>query len=138
MLWIKRVAQAVAEAQARSTAATIAVVDRVGNVLGVVVTSLVLLPWLGLRDGFHFNLALNLIAGSALLLVAGEVAARRRVVVSAVASVIVVFYLLVGTDWSDAVNLARNHLRLRAGPAASLDVGARARHPARRLLPSVP
>ncbi len=37
-----------------------------GNLLGVVATSLVLLPWLGLRDGFHFNIALNFIAGAAL------------------------------------------------------------------------
>jgi len=101
-----------------------------GNLLGVVATSLVLLPWLGLRDSFHFNIALNFIAGAVLLLVAGEAGVLRRVSVGAAASVVVVVYLLVGTSWSDAVNLARNHLRLRAGPAASLDVGARARHPA--------
>jgi len=104
--------------------------NTVGNVLGVVGTSLVLLPWLGLRDSLHFNLTLNFIAGSALLLVAQEAGARRRVVAATVASVVVAGYLLVGTGWSDAVNLARDHLRLRTGPDASLDAGARARHPA--------
>ena len=44
-----------------------------GNVLGTVATSLVLLPVLGLLGAFHFNFALNLIAGVAILLVAAEV-----------------------------------------------------------------
>ncbi len=104
--------------------------NTVGNVLGVVVTSLVLLPWLGLLGAFHFNLALNFTAGLALLLVAGEVRVGRRVVAGAAASTAVVVYLAVGTGWSNAVNLARNHLRLRSGPDPSLAMRARARHPA--------
>jgi len=100
-----------------------------GNLLGVVATSLVLLPWLGLRDGFHFNIALNFIAGAALLLVAGEAGVLRRVLVGTSASLVVGVYLAVGSGWSEAINLSKNHLRLRIGPAADLDAEARARHP---------
>ncbi len=103
--------------------------NTVGNVLGAVVTSLLLLPWLGLLGGFHFNLALNFIAGLALLLVTAEVRIERRVLAGAAASIAVVLYLAVGTGWSDSINFARNHLRLRSGPDPSLDTRARARHP---------
>ena len=100
-----------------------------GNLLGVVATSLVLLPWLGLRDGFHFNIALNFIAGAALLLVAGEAGVLRRVLVGSSASLVVGVYLAVGSGWSEAINLSKNHLRLRTAPAADLGAEARARHP---------
>ncbi|MGA1794220.1 MAG: fused MFS/spermidine synthase [bacterium] len=104
--------------------------NTVGNVLGVVVTSLMLLPWLGLLGGFHVNLALNFIAGFALLLVAREVRGGLRVATAAAASVAVVLYLTMGAGWSDSINFASNHLRLRSGPDASLDMQAQALHPA--------
>ena len=43
---------------------------------------------------------------------------------------VVVVYLGFGGGWLDSVNYARNHLRLRAGPDASLDEQSRALHPA--------
>jgi spermidine synthase/MFS family permease len=104
--------------------------NTLGNVLGVAVTSLVLLPHLGLLDGFHFNLALNLTAGMILLLVAGNVKLMPRIVAGAVVGLAVVIYLTVGTGWPDSINFARNHLRLRSGPSPSLSAGARFRHPA--------
>lgn len=104
--------------------------NTLGNVLGVVVTSLVLLPGLGLLGSFHANLALNFSAGLALLLVAREGFVGRRVAVGVAAGVVVIFYLATGTGWLDSINLARNHLRLRSGPKTSLGQKARARHPA--------
>ena len=104
--------------------------NTVGNVLGVVLTSLVLLPQLGLLGSFHVNLALNFSAGLGLLLVAGELKLGRRMADGAAASLAVVVYLAVGTGWLEPINFGRNHLRLRSGPSASLDAGALARHPA--------
>ncbi len=104
--------------------------NTVGNVLGVAVTSLVLLPQLGLLGGFHVNLAFNFSAGLVLLLVAGKVKLMRRVVAGAAASLAVMAYLTVGTGWLESINFAKNHLRLRSGPAPSLDAEARLRHPA--------
>ncbi|MFT6519512.1 MAG: spermidine synthase [Candidatus Azotimanducaceae bacterium] len=104
--------------------------NTMGNVLGVAITSLVLLPKLGLRDSFHFNLVLNFIAGGALLFVAVEAPITRRILTGATACLVVSTYLLVGTGWSEGINLARNHLRLRTGPTESMDAATIARHPA--------
>ena len=104
--------------------------NTVGNLLGVAVISLVLLPQLGLLGGFHVNLALNFSAGLALLLVAGEVKLGRRIAAGTAASLAVCVYLAVGTGWLESINFGRNHLRLRSGPSSSLDAGTRVRHPA--------
>ena len=104
--------------------------NTVGNVLGVAVTSLVLLPQLGLLGGFHFNLGLNLSAGVALLLVVGKVKPMPRVLAVGAAGLTVILYLALGTGWPDSINFARNHLRLRSGPSPSLGAGDRFRHPA--------
>jgi spermidine synthase len=104
--------------------------NTVGNVLGVAVTSLVLLPGLGLLGGFHFNLTLNFIAGLALLLVAAEQGVWHRVGAGAMASLVLAVYLSIGTGWPESVNFARNHLRLRTGPDPSLNEQSRALHPA--------
>ncbi len=101
-----------------------------GTVLGAVLTSLVLLPGLGLLGAFHVNFMLNFAAGLALLLVAGEVALRRRMLASAAALGAVAVYLVAGGGWLDSVNLAHDHLRLISGPAAEDNAAVRARHPA--------
>ena len=103
--------------------------NTIGNVLGVLVTGLVLLPSIGLLGGFHVNLGLNFAAGFLLLLVASEVRLEVRGAVGAVAILVVAVYASLGTGWTEPVNLARNHLRLRSGPDASLDSDARAQHP---------
>lgn len=100
-----------------------------GNLLGVVITSLVLLPVLGLRDGFHFNIALNLVAGAAVLLAASEARLARRVLAGGFAGLVGCVYLAVGSDWSESINLSKNHLRLRSGPDPSLNAAARAQYP---------
>lgn len=104
--------------------------NTLGNVLGVVVTTLVLLPGLGLLGSFHFNLTLNFSAGLALLLVAGNTPASHRVLASAGALAVAAIYLTTAGGWLDPVNLGRNHLRLRSGPDPSLNVAARDRHAA--------
>ena len=104
--------------------------NTVGNVLGVAITSLVLLPRLGLGQSFHFNLTLNFIAGSALLFVAAEAKITRRILVGATTGLVIGTYLFAGTDWADGINLARNHLRLRTGPAEAMTSADIARHPA--------
>jgi spermidine synthase len=103
--------------------------NTVGNVLGVVGTSLVLVPWLGLLGAFHFNLALNLAAGVALLVVAGEVALGRRFAAAATAAVVSAAYLAAGTGWSDSISRARGHLRIRSRPESSLSPLLRSLHP---------
>ncbi|MCZ6682888.1 MAG: hypothetical protein O7B26_06865, partial [Planctomycetota bacterium] len=87
-----------------------------GNVLGTVATSLVLLPVLGLLGAFHFNFALNLIAGVAILLVAAEVKVGRRLAAGVAAAIVCVVYIAAGTGWLQPLRLARNHLRLNDRP----------------------
>ena len=103
--------------------------NTIGNVLGVLVTGLVLLPSIGLLGGFHVSLGLNFAAGALLLLVASEARLELRGAVGAAASLVVVIYASLGTGWTEPINFARNHLRLRSGPDASLDASARAQHP---------
>ena len=88
-----------------------------------------LLPWLRVRDGLHVNIELNCVAGAALLLVAGEAGVLRRVLVGSSASLVVGVYLAVGSGWSEAINLSKNHLRLRTGPPPAIGAEARARYP---------
>ena len=85
---------------------------------------------MGLLGGFHFNLALNLSAGVALLLVVDRVKFTPRILAGAAAALVVILYLTAGTGWPDSINFARNHLRLRSGPSPSLSAADRFRHPA--------
>ncbi|MCZ6798191.1 MAG: hypothetical protein O7D36_09600, partial [Gammaproteobacteria bacterium] len=101
-----------------------------GNVLGAVLTSLVLLPGLGLLGAFHFNLGLNLAAGLTVLLVASEVPLRRALVVGAVTMLVATGYASAGTRWIDTINLAPNHLRMIARPNDLANAADQARHPA--------
>ena len=104
--------------------------NTVGNVLGAVITSLVLLPTLGLLNAFHFNLGLNLAAGLIVLFLASEITHARRLVAAVGMAGFVVFYLALGFNWLDPVNLAPNHLRMRSGPDTSASAADQARHPA--------
>jgi len=104
--------------------------NTIGNVLGAVLTAIVLLPSLGLLGSFHFNLALNLTAGIAVLVVAGEAPVLRRTVAVVVATVVAAAYLAMGTGWPDTLNLARDHLRLISGPHPAASAEEIAEHPA--------
>jgi spermidine synthase len=100
-----------------------------GNVVGTIATSLLLLPALGLLGAFHFNFGLNLIAGLAVLLVAGDAPVSRRLLASTAAAVLTIVYFVAGNGWLDPLILSRNHLRLRSGPDPSAGPQARALHP---------
>jgi spermidine synthase len=104
--------------------------NTVGNVLGAVLTSLVLLPGLGLLGAFHFNLGLNLAAGLTVLLVASEVPVRRGLVVGAITMLVATGYATAGTSWIDTINFAPNHLRMTPRPNDSASAADLARHPA--------
>jgi spermidine synthase len=104
--------------------------NTVGNVLGAVLTSLVLLPALGLLGAFHFNFTLNLVAGLIVLYAASETRVSRKLVASSITMLVVVAYLTTGTAWLDPINFAPNHLRLYSGPDASASTAEQASHPA--------
>jgi len=93
--------------------------NTVGNVFGAIGTSLVLLPLLGTLGSFHFNVALNLVAGIGLLLVAGEAGLVRRLAAGGIAAGATALYLAVGTGWVDSLVLARNQHRLNERPDAA-------------------
>ena len=101
-----------------------------GNLLGIVVTSLILFPLYGLPGAFHWNLAMNLLAGFALLVVAGNVAKSFRLAAGVCICLILSVYWLTGLSWPDSISLARDHLRLRTGPEPSLEAAQLAQHPA--------
>jgi len=113
--------------------------NTVGNVLGVIVTSLVLMPVLGMDGAFHVNLALNAVA-IALLLVAAADAGFVLRVTAAVATVAgIVAYSVQGflevrgervASWARTIRQSEGHLRLRKGPPADADALLLSRHPA--------
>jgi len=99
-----------------------------GNVLGVLLTALVLLPRLGLEGAFHALWAASLLAGLVLLAVAAEVPWSRRLAVAAVALAGAALYARVGTRWSETITLVPDHLLASAGPGASADAAATREH----------
>lgn len=127
----------VAQVQARRLTAVASAIgstyawNTTGNVLGVLVTQLVLIPTAGVLGAFHLNLALNVAAAALLLLAAGgEATARRRLTAVAGTVSVLGVYGVLGSDWTQSVNLARNHLRLRSGPDPGQSEATRAVHPA--------
>jgi predicted membrane-bound spermidine synthase len=102
--------------------------NTVGNVLGVLVTSLALIPGLGVLGAFHLNLALNAVAGLALLAVAAEVAPRVRIGCAAGLALVAAVYAATGADWIASVRQATGHLRLHAVDATA-DAAERAADP---------
>lgn len=113
--------------------------NTVGNVLGVILTSLVLMPLLGMDGAFHVNLALNGLA-IALLLVAAADAGRVLRFTAAIATAAgIVAYSVMGflevrgervASWARTIRQSEGHLRLRKGPPADADALLLARHPA--------
>jgi spermidine synthase len=88
--------------------------NTIGNVLGVIVTSLVLLPRVGLLGAFHVNLACTLAAALVFLLAAREARAVERLRVGIVTVALVAGYLAIGTGWIEPIVLGAGHLRMNA------------------------
>jgi len=103
--------------------------NTVGNVLGASLTTLLLLPSLGLLGAFHFNVALNVLAGLAILVVARDVAPAFRLAMGMAAALALVMYSAAGTRWTEPINFSHAHLRMTTGPPADADEKARAKHP---------
>jgi predicted membrane-bound spermidine synthase/tetratricopeptide (TPR) repeat protein len=130
----------VSQIQARSASSIGSVVgntyawNTVGNVLGVVITSLVLMPLQGALGGiegaFHVNLALNGVAILLLVVAAGEAHLVARTGLLAAAAGAVVLYASSGLAWSRVLLQSEGHLRLRKPPPPDADALMLARHPA--------
>ncbi len=104
--------------------------NTVGNVLGVLVTGQVLLNVVGMRGAFEFNLFMSLIAGLCILSVAHEWKGSLRMGWIGACVVMLLVYFFGGLrDWSDSLNYAFNHLRVRTGAPAEFDEEVRATYP---------
>jgi spermidine synthase/tetratricopeptide (TPR) repeat protein len=104
--------------------------NTVGNVLGVVITSLFLMPALGIEHALHANLALNAVAFGLLFSAASDATARERLVAPVATAGVLTLYVLFGLGWSRTLTHAEGHLRLRQGPPPGAGPFARERHPA--------
>ena len=113
--------------------------NTVGNVLGVIVTSLVLMPMLGMDGAFHVNLALNAVAIALLLVAAADAGFVLRVTAALATVAGIVAYSVQGflevrgervASWARTIRQSEGHLRLRKGPPADADALLLARHPA--------
>ncbi len=92
--------------------------NTIGNVLGTVLTSLVILPNLGIENSLHVHLALNLVAGVMLLAVASEAKVGERGMALGACVAVLLVYSAIGRGWSHTLNFAIQHLRMREGPPA--------------------
>jgi spermidine synthase len=109
----------VSQIQARSAASIGSTVgstyawNTIGNVLGVTITSLFLMPNLGIDGAFHFNIGLNVAAAMLLLFAATEfpIALRATTVVATLLTL--GFYGVSLSHWDHTLNHAEGHLRLR-------------------------
>lgn len=107
--------------------------NTLGNVLGVLVTTFVLLRAVGMQGSFHIAVALSLTAGILVLVVAAEATAARRTLAVAGAALAVAIYGARGLDWATPLIYANDHLRLRSGPPPGTPAEIAARHPASRF-----
>jgi len=103
--------------------------NTIGNVLGILATSLLLIPMLGIGRSLTLLLALNAIGAAAVLSAATQVAARRRFAPLAMAVAGLALALFVFPGWSNTLNRAVSHLRMREGPERGLSAAALAVHP---------
>jgi spermidine synthase/tetratricopeptide (TPR) repeat protein/MFS family permease len=103
--------------------------NTIGNVLGVMLTGLWLMPTLGVGGSFHVHVALNLAAGLIVLAVSREIPLLRRVAVSAAAAGVCCLYALFGTGWVDPINRSCDHLRMIAGAESQGSALLVERHP---------
>jgi alpha-tubulin suppressor-like RCC1 family protein/predicted membrane-bound spermidine synthase/tetratricopeptide (TPR) repeat protein len=90
--------------------------NTVGNVLGVVITSLALMPGLGMEGALHANLALNAIAALLLLSAAAEASLVARGAAFGATAAALALYGLAWTGWTQTIKRSEGHLRLREGP----------------------
>ncbi len=113
-----------------------------GNVAGVFLTSLALLPRLGLERSFSVLWILQVAAALALLIpalqrpfVAAAVAGRRWLVPLALAitAAVATAHLLRGRGWTETLTLVPDHFLLREGPRPDASPAERARHPSASL-----
>ncbi len=126
--------------------------NTIGNVLGVIVTSLVLMPLGGVDGSFHFNLVLNGVAILLLLGAATDASAFARGLAGLSATAAAALYAMYGfvahpiegvqpmdaaatsgrtqPIWARTLRQSEGHLRLRKGPPAEADELMLARHPA--------
>jgi spermidine synthase len=111
-------------------------VGTAGNVAGVFLASLLLLPRAGLERAFAALWALQLAGGLVLLLVAAGPSFHRlrpRLVILALAIAAAVLYWRRGTGWSETLTLVPDHILLREGPPPGASPAERAQHPAASL-----
>ena len=102
--------------------------NTIGNVLGATLTSLVILPAIGLLNAFHLSLAVNLTAGFVLIAACErQIKLLYRTAAVVVTGCICGVYLLLGNGWVNAINLAHDHLYIWSGPNS--DEADRAVHP---------
>lgn len=128
----------VSQIQARSAASIGGTVgstyawNTIGNVLGVTVTSLFLMPNLGIDGALHFNIGLNFAAALLLLFAAKEFPLLERGLALAATAAVVVYYATSMSHWSYTLNHAEGHLRLRRPLPAQYAENAlvRSRYPA--------
>lgn len=90
--------------------------NTIGNVLGVVITSLVLLPWLGMEHSLHFNLGLNVLAAFLLVSAARETRVAPRTLAFGGGLAALIVYAMTFAGWSHTLTHSEGHLRLREGP----------------------
>lgn len=136
----------VSQIQARSAASIGGTVgntyawNTIGNVLGVIVTSLVLMPLGGVDGSFHFNLLLNGVAILLLLGAATDASAFARGFAGLMATAAAALYAIYGfvahpiegtqPIWARTLRQSEGHLRLRQGPPPDADALMLSRHPA--------
>ncbi len=104
--------------------------NTLGNVLGVLVTSLVLMPTIGLPGSFHVNVGLSIVAGLMVLGVAEETAPKVRFGAVLVTAAVLATYGGMGRDWTDTLRYGFSHMTMRSGPPEGADASAIAQHPA--------
>ena len=103
--------------------------NTIGNVLGVLGTSLLLIPTIGIGKSLVVLLCLNAVGAAFVLLAAKEVTARQRFAPLLMPIAGLTLALFVFTSWSDTLNRAVNHLRMRERPEPGLSAAALAQHP---------
>jgi spermidine synthase len=105
--------------------------NTVGNVLGVLATSLVLIPAaaLGIRGAFEVLVGLNLLAAVLVLWMAREQLPAMRIGALAAGLLACALYVPFGRGWPDPINRAGNHLRLHEGPPKDAPAATKAAHP---------
>ncbi len=106
--------------------------NTIGNVLGVTVTSLLLMPNLGIDGALHFNLALNMAAALLLLYAATEFPIAQRLATLGATLGVLAFYAVGLSHWHKTLNHAEGHLRLRRPLPSGLEDNelVRSRYPA--------